>query len=45
MGYYHFNPPVREEYDTDEDYQDALKMWEWAQEGYEEECHERRKGL
>ena len=35
--FYHFNPPKRENYRTEEEYEEALEEWEWA-----EECRERR---
>lgn len=41
MSYFHFRKPLREEYDTEEDYQDALKFWEYAEDQYEDDFHDR----
>ena len=41
MSYHHFREPLREEYDTEEEYQDAVKMWEWAEEEFVDEYLER----
>lgn len=40
MSFYRFREPLPEEYDTDDDYQEAHEMWEWAESDYEEECLE-----
>ena len=40
--FYHFNPPQRENYRTEEEYEEALEEWEWAEDEYAEECRERR---
>ena len=29
--FYHFNPPKRENYRTEEEYEEALEEWEWAE--------------
>lgn len=34
--FYHFNPPKRENYRTDEEYEEALEEWEWAEDEYAE---------
>ena len=40
--FYHFNPPKRENYSTEEEYEEALEEWELAEDEYAEECRERR---
>ena len=40
--FYHFNPPKRENYRTEEEYEEALEEWEWAEDEYAEVCRERR---
>ena len=40
--FYHFNPPKRENYRTEEEYEEALEEWEWAEDEYAEACRERR---
>lgn len=34
--FYHFNPPKRENYRTEEEYEEALEEWEWAEDEYAE---------
>lgn len=38
-----FKRPLREEYDTDEDFQEALDLYEWAVTDYEDQYHDRRQ--
>ena len=37
---FHFHRPTREEYDTEEQYKEALDIYEWAESAYMEECRE-----
>lgn len=38
-----YRPPFREEYDSDEEYQEALYMYEWAEGEYADEYVEERQ--
>lgn len=42
MVRHHFDPPKIEDYLTEDDYEEAMEEWEWAEEEYAEECRERR---
>lgn len=39
MGF-NFKMPNRDEFDTEEDYKEALDLYEWAESDYMDECRE-----
>lgn len=41
MGWNRFDPPVREDYDSEEEYLDAYEAWERAEDDYAEDYMER----
>lgn len=41
MSYNHWNPPMRDEYPTEEDFEEAYAAWESAEDDYAEEYMER----
>lgn len=42
MVRHHFDPPKMSDYETEEEYEQALEDWEWAEEEYADACRERR---
>ena len=42
-GFYHFNPPCPDDYNSDGDYQDAVDAWESAEDDYVEDYLERER--
>ena len=43
MSYYHCQPPKAEDYSSDEEFQEALSAWEYAEDAYIEDYLERRR--
>lgn len=43
MSFHHFTPPREEDFDSDEDYQDALECWERAEDDWVDEYIERMR--
>lgn len=43
MGFYHFNPPEREDYDTEEEYQEDYDRWEDAESDWIDDYVERKQ--
>ena len=42
MSYYHWQPPKKEDYSSDEEFQEALSAWEYAEDTYIEDYLERQ---
>ena len=43
MSFYHWQPPKKEDYSSDEEFQEALSAWEFAEDTYIEDYLERRR--
>lgn len=43
MSFYHWQPPKAEDYSSDEEFQEALSAWEYAEDTYIEDYLERRR--
>ena len=43
MSYYHWQHPKKEDYSSDEEFQEALSAWEFAEDIYIEDYLERQR--
>lgn len=43
MSFYKYRMPLRSEFDTEEEYQEALKYWEYAESEWEDEAYEKTR--
>lgn len=41
--YHHFDPPRKDDYPTEDDYQEAVAAWESAEDDYADEYMERQR--